>query len=85
MLRALTSFRVPPAPRLRRSFVNQMFFQDQLEHPRFCMCFEQKILMGDDMRSAGVVTLGGYDPRILDARLVFVENMEEDGTRYKVL
>ena len=49
------------------------------------MCFEQKILMGDDMRSAGVVTLGGYDPRILDARLVFVENMEEDGTRYKVL
>ena len=68
----------------RTSFVNQMVFQDQLKYPRFCMCFEKKILMGDDYRSAGVVTLGGYNPHILDAPLVYVQNMEEEGTRYKV-
>lgn len=68
----------------RTSFVNQMVFQDQLKHPRFCMCFEQRILMGDDMKSAGVVTLGGYNPHILDHPLVFVQNLETKGTRYKV-
>lgn len=68
----------------RTSFVNQMVFQDQLKYPRFCMCFEQRILMGDDMRSAGVVTLGGYNPNILDAPLVYVQNTETKGTRYKV-
>mmetsp|Transcript_3066 Transcript_3066/g.6732 ORF Transcript_3066/g.6732 Transcript_3066/m.6732 type:complete len:706 (-) Transcript_3066:1367-3484(-) len=68
----------------RTSFVNQMVFQDQLKYPRFCMCFEQKILMGNDMRSGGVVTLGGYNPHILDAPLVYVQNMEDQGTRYMV-
>lgn len=69
----------------RTSFVNQMVFQDQLKFPRFCMCFEQKIFMGDDYTSAGIVTLGGYNPHILDHPLVFVQNMEEEpGTRYKV-
>ena len=69
----------------RTSLVNQMVFQGQLKYPRFCMCFEQKILMGDDMRSGGVVTLGGYNPHILDHPLVYVQNTERvPGTRYKV-
>mmetsp|Transcript_15553 Transcript_15553/g.33473 ORF Transcript_15553/g.33473 Transcript_15553/m.33473 type:complete len:731 (-) Transcript_15553:467-2659(-) len=69
----------------RTSFVNQMVFQDQLKYPRFCMCFEQKLLMGDDYRNAGLVTLGGYNPHILDAPLVYVHNIKGDGeTRYKV-
>jgi len=68
----------------RTSFVNQMVFQDRLKVPRFCMCFEQKILMGNDYRNAGVVTLGGYNPHILDAPLVYAQNIETDGTRYKV-
>ena len=68
----------------RTSFVNQMVFQDQLKYPRFCMCFEQKILMGDDYRSAGIVTLGGYNPHILDHPLVYVQNIEEEDTKYKV-
>ena len=69
----------------RTSFVNQMVFQDQLKYPRFCMCFEQKILTGKDGANAGVVTLGGYNPHILDAPLVYVQNTEQEpGTRYKV-
>ena len=69
----------------RTSLVNQMVFQGQLKYPRFCMCFEQKILMGDDMRNGGVVTLGGYNPHILDHPLVYVQNTERvPGTRYKV-
>ena len=69
----------------RTSFVNQMVFQDKLKYPRFSMCFERKILMGEDMKSAGVVTLGGYNPKILDAPMVFVQNVAEEGeTRYKV-
>ncbi|KAL7540960.1 hypothetical protein ACHAXR_010522 [Thalassiosira sp. AJA248-18] len=77
----------------RTSFVNQMVFQDQLKYPRFCMCFEQKMLMGTDLLGneatrrggGGMVTLGGYNPHILDAPLVYVQNMEvEPGTRYKV-
>lgn len=69
----------------RTSFVNQMVFQDRLRYPRFCMCFEQKILMDEDYRSAGLVTLGGYNPHILDAPLVYVQNIKQDGeTRYKV-
>ena len=69
----------------RTSFVNQMVFQEKLPHPRFAMCFQQKLLMGDDMRSTGVVTLGGYNPKILDAPLVFVQNTAVQGdTRYKV-
>ncbi|KAL7472554.1 hypothetical protein ACHAXS_012924 [Conticribra weissflogii] len=69
----------------RTSFVNQMVFQDKLKYPRFCMCFEKKVLMGSDMRSAGVVTLGGYNPRILDSPMVYVQNIAQEGeTRYKV-
>ncbi len=69
----------------RTSLVNQMWLQGKLKYPRFCMCFEQKLLMGDDMRTGGVVTLGGYDPRILDHPLVYVQNTERmPGTRYKV-
>jgi len=71
----------------RTSFVNQMVFQQKLPHPRFAMCFQQKLLVGDgdDMRSTGVVTLGGYNPKILDAPLVFVQNTAVQGdTRYKV-
>ena len=67
----------------RTSFVNQMVFQDQLKYPRFSMCFEQKI-PDNNYGSAGVVTLGGYNPHILDAPLVYVQNHEEEGTRYKV-
>jgi len=69
----------------RTSFINQMVFQDKLKYPRFCMCFEKKVLMGSDMRSAGVVTLGGYNPRILDSPMVYVQNIAQEGeTRYKV-
>lgn len=69
----------------RTSFVNQMVFQDKLKYPRFSMCFEQKILRESDVSSAGVVTLGGYNPKILDAPMVYVQNMEKEGeTRYKV-
>lgn len=68
----------------RTSMVNQMVFQDMLKHPRFTMCFEQKILMGEDNRSAGVVTLGGYNPHVLDFPLVYAQNTETGGTRYKV-
>jgi len=73
----------------RTSLVNQMVFQDKLKYPRYCMCFEQRILAGDKDdenagRSAGVMTLGGYNPRILDAPLVYVQNYEEEGSRYKV-
>ena len=69
----------------RTSFVNQMVFQQQLPHPRFAMCFQQKLPMSDHTRSTGVVTLGGYNPKILDAPLVFVQNTAVKGdTRYKV-
>ena len=69
----------------RTSFVNQMVFQDQLKYPRFCMCFENRMRNGMDMRGAGVVTLGGYNPKILDAPLVFVQNIAKQGeTRYKI-
>jgi hypothetical protein len=69
----------------RTSFVNQMVFQDKLKYPRFTMCFENRMMMGMDMRGAGVVTLGGYNPKILDAPLVFVQNIAKQGeTRYKI-
>ncbi len=69
----------------RTSFVNQMVFQDKLKYPRFCMCFENRMRKGMDMRGAGVVTLGGYNPKILDAPLVFVQNIAKQGeTRYKI-
>ncbi|KAL7495916.1 hypothetical protein ACHAWT_006723 [Skeletonema menzelii] len=69
----------------RTSFVNQMVFQDKLKYPRFCMCFENRMRQGMDMRGAGVVTLGGYNPKILDAPLVFVQNIAKQGeTRYKI-
>lgn len=69
----------------RTSLVNQMVFQDQLKYPRFCMCFEQVIHKGDDGVSAGIVTLGGYNPQILDHPFVYVQNTEKmPGTRYKV-
>jgi hypothetical protein len=62
-----------------------MVFQDKLKYPRFSMCFEQKKLSESDVSSAGVVTLGGYNPKILDAPMVYVQNMEKEGeTRYKV-
>ena len=48
------------------------------------MCVEQEILMGCNMKSAGIVTLGGYYPHILDTPLVYVQNIEEEGSRYKV-
>ena len=40
--------------------------------------------MGCNMKSAGIVTLGGYYPHILDTPLVYVQNIEEEGSRYKV-
>ncbi len=67
----------------RTSFVNQMVFQDKLKYPRFCMCFEKKVLMGSDMRSAGVVTLGGYNPRILDSPMVYVQNIAQEGEEFE--
>ena len=36
------------------------------------------------MRSAVIMMLGGYNLHILDAPLVYVQNMEEEGTGYKV-
>jgi hypothetical protein len=69
----------------RTSFVNQMVFQDKLKYPRFTMCFENRMMQGMDRRGAGVVTLGGYNPKILDAPLVFVQNIaQQSETRYKV-
>ena len=69
----------------RTSFVNQMVFQDKLKYPRFTMCFENRMRNGMEMRGAGVVTLGGYNPKILDAPLVFVQNIAKQGeTRYKI-
>jgi len=69
----------------RTSFVNQMVFQDKLKYPRFCMCFENRMMNGMDIRGSGVVTLGGYNPKILDAPLVFVQNIAKQGeTRYKI-
>lgn len=69
----------------RTSLVNQMVFQGQLKYPRFCMCFEQTLLMGDDGVSSGVLILGGYNPNALDHPLVYVQNVEKmPGTRYKI-
>jgi hypothetical protein len=69
----------------RTSFVNQMVFQDKLKYPRFTMCFEHRMMMGMNFRGAGVVTLGGYNPKILDAPLVFVQNIaQQSETRYKI-
>lgn len=69
----------------RTSLVNQMVFQGVLKHPRFTMCFEQKLLMGEDQATGGMMILGGYNPQILDHPLVYVQNTEVmPGTRYKV-
>ena len=69
----------------RTSLINQMVLQDQLKYPRFCMCFEQTISMGDDGVSSGVLILGGYNPNVLDHPLVYVQNVEKmPGTRYKI-
>lgn len=49
------------------------------------MCFESRMLKGMGYSGAGVVTLGGYNPKILDAPLVFVQNIAATGdTRYKI-
>lgn len=69
----------------RTSLVNQMVFQGVLKYPRFTMCFEQKLLMGKDQATGGMMILGGYNPQILDHPLVYVQNTEVmPGTRYKV-
>ena len=62
----------------RTSFVNQMVFQDKLKYPRFTMCFEKGT-------TDGIVTLGGFNPRTLDSPMVYVQNIETEGsTGFKV-
>ena len=62
----------------KTSFVNQMVFQDKLKYPRFTMCFEKGT-------TDGIVTLGGFNPKTLDTPMVYVQNVETEGsTGYKV-
>jgi hypothetical protein len=62
----------------KTSFVNQMVFQDKLQYPRFTLCFVKGT-------TDGLVTLGGFNPKTLDTPMVYVQNVETEGsTGFKV-
>ncbi len=67
------------------SFVHQMVANGKLKRYIFAICCGRPEVVGNEIKGAGVLTLGGYDPRSPDMPLVYVQNVEKSpGHMYKV-
>ena len=67
------------------SFVNQMVTAGKLKRSVFALCCGRPEVVGNEIKGAGVLTLGGYDPRSPDMPLAYVQNVEQSpGNMYKV-
>ncbi len=67
------------------SFVNQMVANGKLKRSVIALCCGRPEVVGNEIKGAGVLTLGGYDPRSPDMPLAYVQNVEKSpGNMYKV-
>ncbi len=76
----ITGFSTAPT-----SFINQMVDNGKLKRRVFALCCGRPEVVGNEIKGAGVLTLGGYDPRSPDLPLAYVQNVEESpGNMYKI-